>query len=137
LNFYDQWRLILQEPQQIAQTDNHWNNPNVWTDGVPAGTTDARITKSGSLILPTINETAAVARSLTVFDADNTNSVMRFELQNGALSLTPTSVFDTALRVGVTNANGEHRYNELVLNNSSLTSSGFAEIGKGQTGSGR
>ncbi len=133
-----QWRRVLQEPAQIPQTDNHWNNANVWTDGVPSGTTDARITKSGSLVLPTINETTAVARSLTVFDADNTNSVMRFELQNGALSLTPTSAFDTALRVGVANANGEHRYNELVLNNSSLTSSGFAEIGKGsgQAGSG-
>ena len=132
------FRKIIQPPLLIAQTDNHWNNRNVWTDGVPDGTTDARITKAGSLILPTINETAAVARSLTIFDAGNTNSVIQFELQNGALSLTPTSAFDTALRVGVANANGEHRYNELVLNNSSLTSSGFAEIGKGsgQAGSG-
>jgi len=136
--YFIQWRPIIQEADHIPQSDNHWSNPNVWTDGVPDGTTDTRITKAGSLILPTINESAAVARSLTVFDADNTNSVMRFELQNGALSLTPTSVYDTALRVGVANANGEHRYNELVLNNSSLTSSGFAEIGKGsgQAGSG-
>ncbi|MBK8859002.1 MAG: hypothetical protein IPN11_15370 [Opitutaceae bacterium] len=132
--YYYQWRPILQEPQQIPQTDNHWNNLNVWTDGVPDGSADARITKAGSLILPTINESAAVARSLTVFNADNTYSV--FELQNGILSLTPASVFDSALRVGVANADGSARYVVLRLNNSSLTTSGFAEIGKGQTGSG-
>lgn len=132
-HFY-RWRPILQEPQLIPQTDNHWNNANVWTDGVPSGTTDARITKSGSLILPTINETAAVARSLTVFDADNTIST--FELLNGVLSLTPASVLNTSLKVGVANANGGTRTTVLTLVNSSITSSGFAEIGKGQAGSG-
>jgi len=132
--YYHRWRPIIQEPQFNPQTDNHWNNANVWTDGVPTSTSDARITKAGSLILPTINETAAVARTLTVFDADNTAS--SFELRNGVVSLTPASVFDTALKVGVANANGGERFTELWLVNSTLSSSGFAEIGKGQAGSG-
>lgn len=133
--YYERWRPVIQEPQFNPQTDNHWNNVNVWTDGVPTSTSDARITKAGSLILPTINETAAVARSLTVFDADNTYST--FNLLDGVVSLTPASVFETALRVGVANANGEGRLTILRLVNSTLTSSGFAEIGKGQTGSGQ
>lgn len=124
------WKEVISEPVTTHHTSNEWKETNAWSAGRPDGSTKAYITDSRTIVLPGVNDLAATARALTVFDAENTNDQF-VTLRDGTLNLTPASVFDTSLKVGMASATGAGRYSELTLSGVTLTSSGFAEIGKG------
>jgi hypothetical protein len=135
----EQWLVatILAQLRTEILSDNRWANANAWSNNLPSLTISARIADSQTLVLPLLNEAAATARSLTVFDATNSNAQL-VNITDGTLSLTPSSVFETSFVVGIASAlPGTARTTNLVLSNAILSSSVYAAIGKGlPTGTG-
>lgn len=128
-DFWHVWNVIVPGVQGGIFNDNHWSTAPAWTAGLPDSNTEARIGTSRVIQLPDSNQSAATARSLTIFDADNDGQSVG--LAGGTLNLTPL-VFNDALRVGVASAfPAQSRNSTLTLDGATLTSTGFAKIGVG------
>lgn len=128
-DFWHVWDVIVPGVPGGTFTDDRWSTALAWSDGLPDSDTEARVGTSPVIQLPDSNQSAATAKSLTIFDADNDGQSVG--LAGGTLNLTPL-VFNEALRVGVASASpGQSRSSTLTLDGATLTSVGFAKIGVG------
>lgn len=130
------WRvtpIVAQGTFRATYSDNHWNNPNAWSAGMPDANTEARIIDSKTIVMPGPTETAGAARSLTMF-ATMMDGAGNYVVQNvtlsGNLNLTPLA-FNESLRVGVASAAAKARTTNLTLSGATLNSGGIAKIGVG------
>lgn len=128
-DYWHVWDVIYPGVVSGTFNDDHWSTALAWSAGLPDINTEARIGTSLVLQLPTTSQGAATAKSLTIFDANNSDNQLT-SLAGGTLNLTPL-VFNDALRVGVASAGYDPRQSTLTLDGATLTSTGFAKIGVG------